>query len=89
MNASYLSELFKKEEGITISEYILQEKLKLVKNMLIYSRYSYIEIANCEVDILCHCFILLSLHSAAPKTVLQHFPAQPPSLFHHGDDILS
>lgn len=46
MNAGYLSELFKKEEGITISEYILQEKLKLVKNMLIYSRYSYIEIAN-------------------------------------------
>lgn len=46
MNASYLSELFKKKEGITISEYILQEKLKLVKNMLIYSRYSYIEIAN-------------------------------------------
>lgn len=46
MNPSYLSDLFKKKEGITISEYILQEKLKLVKNMLVYSRYSYSAIAN-------------------------------------------
>lgn len=46
MNPSYLSDLFKKEEGITISDYILQEKIKLVKNMLIYSRYSYSEIAS-------------------------------------------
>jgi len=46
INPNYLSELFKKEEGITISEYILREKIKLVKNMLIYSRYSYIEIAS-------------------------------------------
>lgn len=46
MNPNYLSGLFKKEEGITIGQYILQEKIKLVKNMLIYSRYSYIEIAN-------------------------------------------
>lgn len=46
INPNYLSGLFKKEEGITIGQYILQEKIKLVKNMLIYSRYSYIEIAN-------------------------------------------
>lgn len=46
LNPNYLSDLFRKAEGITISEYILQEKLKLVKNMLIYSRYSYNEIAN-------------------------------------------
>lgn len=46
MSPSYLSDLFKKEEGITITEFILQEKIKLVKNMLVYSRYSYIEIAN-------------------------------------------
>ncbi|HJD37701.1 MAG TPA: AraC family transcriptional regulator [Candidatus Blautia ornithocaccae] len=46
MSPSYLSDLFKKEEGITITEFILQEKIKLVKNMLAYSRYSYIEIAN-------------------------------------------
>lgn len=46
MNPSYLSDLFKREEGITISDYILQEKIKLVKNMLIYSQYSYSEIAS-------------------------------------------
>lgn len=46
MNPNYLSGLFRREEGITIGQYILQEKMKLVKNMLIYSRYSYIEIAN-------------------------------------------
>lgn len=46
LNPSYLSDLFKKEEGITISEYILLEKVKLVKNMLIYSRYSFSEIAS-------------------------------------------
>lgn len=46
LNPNYLSDLFRKAEGITISGYILQEKLKLVKNMLIYSRYSYNEIAS-------------------------------------------
>ena len=46
MNPNYLSELFRKTEGITISNYIFQEKLKLIKNMLIYSRYSYNEIAS-------------------------------------------
>lgn len=46
LNANYLSGLFKKKEGISISEYILHEKIKLAKNMLIYSEYSYIEIAS-------------------------------------------
>lgn len=46
MNVNYLSTLFRQSEGITISEYILQEKIKLVKNMLIYSRYSFSQIAT-------------------------------------------
>lgn len=46
LNANYLSGLFKKEEGITISAYILREKVKLAKTMLMYSRYSNIEIAG-------------------------------------------
>lgn len=46
LNANYLSGLFKKEEGITISAYILREKVRLAKNMLMYSRYSNIEIAS-------------------------------------------
>lgn len=46
MNPNYLSNLFKKEEGITITEYILNEKIKLVQNMLMYSHYSYSTIAT-------------------------------------------
>lgn len=46
MNANYLSALFRRSEGMTISEYILLEKIKLVKNMLIYSHYSYSQIAS-------------------------------------------
>lgn len=46
LNPNYLSDLFRKEEGITIGQYILKEKIKLVKNLLVYSNYSYIEIAS-------------------------------------------
>lgn len=45
MNKTYLCDLFKKEEGISIGEYILQQKIRLVQNMLTYSHYSYSEIA--------------------------------------------
>lgn len=45
INKNYLCDLFKKKEGITIGEYILQQKIRLVQNMLIYSHYSYSEIA--------------------------------------------
>lgn len=46
INANYLSELFRKYEGITLSRYILQEKIERAKNLLTYSDYSYIEIAT-------------------------------------------
>lgn len=45
-NQNYLSDLFKKYEGIPFSSFVAEEKLKLVKNLLIYSDYSYIEIAS-------------------------------------------
>ena len=45
-NPNYLSQLFKECEGISISGYILQEKINPAKNLLIYSDYSYIEIAT-------------------------------------------
>ena len=45
LNPNYLSDLFKKSEGTTILQYILREKIKLAKNMLIYSEYSYSDIA--------------------------------------------
>ncbi len=46
INADYLSSLFKKHEGISLSAYILKEKIALAKNLLIYSHYTYSEIAN-------------------------------------------
>ncbi len=45
-NPNYLSQLFKECEGISISGYILQEKINRAKNLPIYSDYSYIEIAT-------------------------------------------
>lgn len=46
INASYLSDLFHKTEGITIQKYIQREKIKLAQNMLKYSGYRIEEIAN-------------------------------------------
>ncbi len=45
-NASYLSASFKKETGVTIHEFIMNEKMKISENLLLYSNYSIEEIAN-------------------------------------------
>ena len=46
VSSAYLSQLFRKYEGISFTDFVLREKISLVKNMLIYSPYSYIEIAT-------------------------------------------
>ena len=46
LDPNYLSTLFKKYEKKTIKQYINEEKVKLIKNLLTYSSYSYIEIAT-------------------------------------------
>lgn len=46
LNRSYLSALFKKETGISLSNYIRNEKLSAAANMLKYSDLSYTEIAE-------------------------------------------
>lgn len=46
LNDSYLSKLFKKETGVTISSYIMDKKIDTSKNMLRYSSYSFSEIAS-------------------------------------------
>ncbi|SNU04979.1 AraC-type DNA-binding protein [Lachnospiraceae bacterium] len=46
LNQSYLSRLFKKEVGTSISEYIRRQKLETAKNMLVYSDYRPAEIAS-------------------------------------------
>lgn len=45
LTPSYLCSFFKKSEGITIGTYIWMEKLKLIKEQLIYSSLSFDEIA--------------------------------------------
>ena len=46
VSASYLSRLFKKETGISVSAYIRRQKIEMAKNLLQYSDYPIIEIAN-------------------------------------------
>ena len=46
VSASYLSRLFKKETGDSVSIYIRRQKMEIVKNLLQYSEYSMIDIAN-------------------------------------------
>lgn len=46
INRSYLSTLFFRETGISLSDYIRREKLGAAANMLIFSDYSYSEIAE-------------------------------------------
>lgn len=45
-NSEYLSRVFSKQEGITIKDYIQREKVQFSKNMLIYYKYSFGEIAQ-------------------------------------------
>lgn len=46
LNANYLSEIFHQCENMTITDFIMGEKVKLTRNLLTYSPYSYIEIAT-------------------------------------------
>ena len=46
VSASYLSRLFKKETGISVSAYIREQKIEVAKNLLRFSDCPLIEIAN-------------------------------------------
>ncbi|MDO5702603.1 MAG: AraC family transcriptional regulator [Lachnospiraceae bacterium] len=43
---TYLSRIFKQEMGISISDYVRSRKIEMAKNMLRYTDYSMVEIAN-------------------------------------------
>ena len=45
LNASYLSQLFKKELGVSVSQYIRSKRMEAAKNMLKFSEGSYSSIA--------------------------------------------
>ena len=46
LNESYLSTLFKRETGLTVTEYVQRERIDTAKNMLKYSDYSAMQIAT-------------------------------------------
>lgn len=46
VSAGYLSRLFKKETKVSVSAYIRGQKIEMAKNLLRFSDYSMIEIAN-------------------------------------------
>lgn len=46
LSPSYLSRLFRREVGLTISEYIMKKRLEAAENMLKYSDHSCIDISN-------------------------------------------
>ena len=46
LNPTYLSELFKRETGTTVSQYITDKRMEAAENMLKYSEYGFDEIAQ-------------------------------------------
>ena len=46
LSESYLSKLFRKEMGLPLSQYILDLKIEKAKNLLQYSEYNIVDIAN-------------------------------------------
>lgn len=46
LSASYLSRLFKKEIGVSVSDYVREKKVEKAQHLLKYCDYSLVEIAN-------------------------------------------
>lgn len=46
LSPSYLSRLFHKETGVTVSQYIIRKRVETAANMLKFSEFSFIEISN-------------------------------------------
>lgn len=68
LNARYLSTLFKKEMGITISEYIVSKKMEAASNMLKYSDNTYANISS---------ILNFSSQSHFTRTFKKHFGVTP------------
>lgn len=68
LNGSYLCTIFKKETGLSITQYIERERVESAKNMLMYSDYSYIDISN---------YINFSSHSYFIKVFKKHTGMTP------------
>ena len=46
LSPNYLSQLFKKELGLTVAEFVLEKRMEAAKNMLRFSSFPYDEIAS-------------------------------------------
>lgn len=46
LSPNYLSELFKKELGLSVAEYVMEKRMEAAKNMLRFSSFPYDEIAS-------------------------------------------
>ena len=46
LTPQYFSRLFRKETGVTLSEYMMRKRIEAAQNMLKYSNYSAVEISN-------------------------------------------
>ena len=68
INETYLSKLFKKETAITIGEYIQTKKIEVAENMLKYSNFSCVEIAN---------YLAFSSHSYFIQVFKKHTDLTP------------
>ncbi len=68
VNASYLSKLFSKTEGMTVSEYIQREKVSAAKNMLKFSDRSVYEISE---------YLNMSSHSYLTSTFKKYVGLTP------------
>ncbi len=68
LNRSYLSTLFHKETGVTISDYIMSKKMEATENMLKYSDYTLSEISE---------FLNFSSYSYLAKVFREHHGMSP------------
>lgn len=68
LTPTYLSSLFKKETGTSISDYIRTKRVEAAENMLKYSNYSYLEISN---------YLAFSSHSHFAKVFKDHTGYSP------------
>ena len=68
LNQSYLSVLFKRETGVSITEYVILKRMEAAENMLKYSDYSLTEIAD---------LLHFSSYSHFAKTFRKYYHSSP------------
>ncbi|MCM1507997.1 MAG: AraC family transcriptional regulator [Ruminococcus flavefaciens] len=68
LNQSYLSVLFKRETGVSITEYVILKRMEAAENMLKYSEYSLTDISD---------FLHFSSYSHFARTFRKYYKTSP------------